>query len=76
MEKVSPMSDIGRCVSDKNGAQYVKEVLAFIENEQNQLLTKMRKGLAKQEYENAKAKVRAWNSAKLILKSIHLYHVG
>lgn len=74
MTTTNPMSDIGRALTGVNGEKALKDFQAFIDNEQAKLKTSMRQGLSKQDYDLASMKLRAWDSARLILKSIHLYH--
>lgn len=71
---INSMSDIGRALASKEGAIYLKQMNDLIDRELSAVDRKIRSGLDKTAYESAQQQLRALHSAKLIIKSIHLYH--
>lgn len=71
---VNSMSDIGRALASKDGAIYLKQMNEIIDREISAVDRQIRGGLDKDSYAQAQQKLRAMNSAKLIIKSIHLFH--
>lgn len=74
MSSIQSMSDIGRVLASKDGEFALKKFNDIIQAEVGQVERRMRSGLDKKEYQACEEQLKSLQSAKLILKSIHLYH--
>lgn len=69
-----PMSDIGRALASKECEIHLKQLNNAIDQEIAKVERSQRTGLDKAAYELSKEQIRALHSAKVILKSISLFH--
>jgi hypothetical protein len=73
---INSMSDIGRALASKDGEFYLKQLNDLLDRESSAVDRKIRGGLDKDQYARAQQHLRAIASAKLIIKSIYLYHAS
>jgi hypothetical protein len=74
MTNTLQMSEIGRALASANGAIVQKQLDDVLTVEMKKAQLAARQGLSKQGFEDHGVRVRALESAKLIVKSIALYH--
>lgn len=75
-KKVEPMSEIGEALASKDGAIHLKKLTELLDLELIKVDQAVRRGLDKEAFEKIKAQQMALASAKLVLKTIHIYHAN
>jgi hypothetical protein len=72
--QINSMSDIGRALSSKEGEIILKQFNDLLDLQASSVNRQIRGGLDKQQYAQAQHHLNAVASAKLIIKSIYLFH--
>jgi hypothetical protein len=73
---INSMSDIGRALASKDGEIYLKQLNTLLDLQASAVDRKIRAGLDKKAYDQAAQHLKSIASAKLIIKSIYLFHAN